>query len=151
MNLAIEAIEQADVPHKLVVTGKSGWGEERQSSKLSPTGYVTNPQLSSLYSQADLYLAPSRHEGFGIPVLEAFRCGCPVLASSGGALPETVGNGGLVERSWEPEQWARTIEKLLKDRSTLDDLRRRGYEREKEFSWRETARRTLEVYREVAR
>ena len=153
MKLAMDAMERvgSEVPHRLVVTGKAGWGEEGQGSRVVSTGYVSNEELSRLYSHADLYLAPSRHEGFGLPVLEAFRCGCPVLASSGGALPETAGDAADIEASWHADQWAATIGKLLKDRSTLDDLRRRGFEREKQFSWRETGLRTLEVYREVAR
>ncbi|MEA2552551.1 MAG: hypothetical protein QOJ65_727 [Fimbriimonadaceae bacterium] len=139
-----------ELAHKLVLTGKAGWGEQGVGGRVVSTGYVSVEDLAALYSAADLYLAPSFHEGFGIPVIEAFLCGCPVLSSSGGALPETAGDAAVVEPTWEPEHWARSIEDLLGDSSKLDGLRARGFERAKRFSWEETARKTLEVYREVA-
>jgi glycosyltransferase involved in cell wall biosynthesis len=140
----------AQVPHRIVVTGKHGWGDDAPGPRGLATGYVSNELLSCLFSAADLYLAPSHHEGFGIPLLEAFRCGCPVMCSRGGAFPEVADGAAHIESSWEPEAWAASIERLLREPSTLDDLRRRGHEREKAFTWEECARRTLEVYREVA-
>ena len=154
--LAVEAMK--DLPTdtcRLVLTGKSGWGERPRAESREPralsTGYVDFETLSCLYSAADLYLAPSRHEGFGIPLIEAFTCGCPVLCSSGGALPETAGDAAEIEPTWEPEHWARTIQSLLGDSSKLDQLRAKGLERAKRFTWEETARKTLEVYKEVAK
>jgi len=155
--LVVEAagLLPSEVPHKLVLTGKKGWGEgsNRQSSignRLSATGYVDFETLSNLYSAADLYLAPSRHEGFGIPLIEAFLCGCPVLCSGGGALPETAGGAAEVEPTWEPAHWADTIQSLLQDSGKLDQLRAKGIERARRFTWEETARKTLQVYQEVA-
>lgn len=149
MQLAIDAVTQLQDAPQLVLTGKAGWGDERMTDQIVKTGYVDFEALSYLYSGAELYLAPSRHEGFGLPVIEAFSCGCPVLASSGGALPETVGNAGVIEPGWEASDWAATIERLLGDSSNLGELRERGLERAKKFTWEETARKTLEVYREA--
>jgi glycosyltransferase involved in cell wall biosynthesis len=155
--LAVEAMRllPTDIAHKLVLTGKSGWGNtnhKAQTTRHEPltTGYVSFEDLSALYSAADLYLAPSRHEGFGIPIIEAFHCGCPVLCSSGGALPETAGNAAEIEPTWEAAHWAQTIRSMLEDSSKLDELRAKGLERAKRFTWEETARKTLEVYKEVA-
>ena len=152
LQLALDAMDRlpADVPHVLALTGKSGWGDQALGARGRALGYVDRNLLSALYSGADLYLCPSRHEGFGIPILEAFRCGCPVVASSGGALPEVADDAAEIVLSWSPEAWARRIETLLRDPSKLDFLRERGYRREREFSWEETARRTLDVYRQVA-
>jgi glycosyltransferase involved in cell wall biosynthesis len=152
MALAIEAANALakEAPHSLVVTGKAGWGEENLGSRGKAVGYVDTSLLSALYSSADLYLAPSRHEGFGIPLLEAFRCGCPVLCSSGGAFPEVAGDAAIVEPTWDAAHWSRSIQDLLADPSKLSALRERGFRREKQFTWDESARRTLEVYREVA-
>jgi glycosyltransferase involved in cell wall biosynthesis len=111
---------------------------------------VSNEQLASLYTAADLYLAPSRHEGFGVPLLEAFRCGCPVVCSTGGALPEVASDAAEVVDSWEPSVWTERIQGLLGDSGKLNELRRRGFEREKEFSWVDSARRLCDLYREVA-
>jgi glycosyltransferase involved in cell wall biosynthesis len=151
MQLALDAVQLLPdrLAHKLVVTGKQGWGAEELGARAVATGYVSNELLSDLYSAADLYLAPSRHEGFGLPILEAFRCGCPVICSAGGAFPEVAGDAAIVESSWRPEDWATSIEKLLSDPSTLQDLQQRGREREKQFTWHACAERTLEVYREV--
>ena len=151
MGLAVAACEllPESLPHRLVLTGKSGWGEQEAGARTQSVGYVTDEQLTALYSCADLYLAPSRHEGFGITALEAMRCGCPVLASTGGALPEAVGKAGELEPSWEPEAWAARMALLLGDSSKLQRLREAGLARERTFTWEETARRTESVYREV--
>jgi glycosyltransferase involved in cell wall biosynthesis len=153
MRLAVDAMDRlpVDLPHRLVLTGKAGWGDQNLGERATAVGYVDEPTLSALYSAADLYLCPSCHEGFGVPLLEAFRCGCPVLCSTGGALPEVAADAAAVEPSWEAADWARRIEGLLGDPGTLDGLRRRGHARERQFTWEETARRTLAVYREVAK
>ncbi len=153
MELAVHAASGLDsrFPHRLVLSGKAGWGDMSLGKRGTASGYVDTEMLSNLYSGADLYLAPSRHEGFGIPVLEAFRCGCPVVCSAGGALPEVAGDSAVVMDSWEPSDWTAAIDGLLGDPSKLDSLRDRGLRREPLFSWAETARRTAEVYREVAR
>ena len=152
MRLAVDAASGISnrFPHALAVTGKFGWGDDGLGTRGKAVGYVSTELLSCLYSSASLYLAPSRHEGFGIPVLEAFRCGCPVVCSSGGALPEVADDAAIVEQSWEAASWTASIEKLLDDPSKLESLKKRGIEREKRFTWRETAERTLEVYGEVA-
>ncbi|MFW5698179.1 MAG: glycosyltransferase family 4 protein [Fimbriimonadaceae bacterium] len=152
LGLAIESFRLASphLPHRLVVTGKPGWGELPVAERVDFPGYVSDAHLSALYSAADLFLLPSRHEGFGIPVLEAFACGCPVLCSSGGALPEVAGEAAQVEPSWQAKDWAVAIKALLSDSSKLEAMRQRGYKRLARFSWSETARRTIEVYEEAA-
>lgn len=153
MELAVAAADLLPeaLPHRLVVTGKVGWGSQELGQRGQAVGYVSNAQLGDLYSAANLYLCPSRHEGFGIPLLEAFRCGCPVLSSTGGALPEVAGGAAEVIEDWTPEAWAWRIAELLQDGSKLEDLRRRGRERERAFSWAETARKTIDIYMEVLR
>lgn len=148
MKLAIDAAAKVE-GCRLVVTGKSGWGDQAAGSHVQAVGYVDNSQICALYSGASLYLAPSRHEGFGIPVIEAFACGCPVLCSTGGALPEVAGDAAEVEPTWEPDHWADSIRHLLADSSKLGELRRRGFERVKKFDWVESARKTANVYREI--
>ncbi|HJP82308.1 MAG TPA: glycosyltransferase family 1 protein [Fimbriimonadaceae bacterium] len=148
MELAIDATRSLE-DMDLVLTGKSGWGDANTGSHVKSVGYVSNDELCALYSQAQLYVAPSRHEGFGIPVIEAFACGCPVLCSSGGALPEVAGDAAEIEPTWEPQHWNQTIRNLLSDSSKLHELRRRGFERVKMFDWIDSARETADVYREV--
>ena len=138
------------VPHKLVITGKPGWGDEMDDPRFQRVGYVTDEEIQALYACADLYLAPSKNEGFGIPLLEAWASDCPVLCSGAPAFVEVAGKGCHVEPSWRPQHWADTIVSLLRDPSKLDLLRKRGRERLAHFSWKETGERTLNAYREVA-
>lgn len=147
MALAVEAALAAR--QRIVVAGKSGWGTDAKGDGVTYTGFVTDRELTALYQCASLYLAPSRHEGFGIPLLEAWACDCPVVCSTGGALPEVADDAALVVESWESKEWANAIRGLLGDSSKLERLRERGRERLRDFSWEETARKTSDVYREV--
>jgi glycosyltransferase involved in cell wall biosynthesis len=153
MRLAIDACDllESSIPHRLCVTGKTGWGDQELGGRGFATGYVSQKTLCDLYSVADLYLATSLHEGFGIPVLEAMRCGCPVLSSSGGALPEVVADAGFVEANWDAASWSKTIGDLLSDPSRLQSLRERGLKRVNDFSWTTTAQQTFAQYEEACR
>ncbi|MCE2938036.1 MAG: glycosyltransferase family 4 protein [Armatimonadota bacterium] len=147
MGLAIAAARQAGVT--CVVTGQPGWGELPEGAVI--TGYVDDADLTALYQGASLYLAPSHHEGFGIPLLEAFACDCPVVANRGGALPEVGGDAAAYPEAATPEAWAATIRDLLADSGRLEQMRHRGRARLAQYDWNETARLTLEVYEEARR
>ena len=147
LSLAVEAAQLAG--QKLVVSGKKGWGPE--STNAMYTGYVSDVELTALYQCASLYLAPSYHEGFGIPLLEAFACGCPVICSPGGAMPEVAGGAAVVMDNFDPAEWAKHIQALLRDSSKLDAMDRLGRERVKDFSWESTAQLTAKTYKQVAR
>ena len=151
MELAVESVNLLPTrfPHQLIITGKPGAHSESVGTRGHTTGYVSTEDLCALYSGATAYLAPSHHEGFGIPVLEAFRTGCPVVSSSGGALPEVVGEAGEVIESWKAYDWATQLENLLDDPSKLKQMSQRGLEREKVFSWTNTANLTVRAYREA--
>lgn len=155
MGLAIEAAELLpdELPHRLVVTGKPGWGMSESESvarrRVQFTGYVADEDMPMLYSAADLYLCPSHYEGFGLPVVEAMACGTPVLSSAGGALPEVIGDAGALEERLDPKVWAHRIASLLQDSSMLARMRERGLHRAQQFTWEAAAERTLDVYREV--
>jgi glycosyltransferase involved in cell wall biosynthesis len=92
---------------------------------------------------------PSLHEGFGLPALEAMACGTPVIASNQGSLPEVVGEAGLLVEPNDVEQIAAAAERLLTDAELRADLRKKGLERARTFTWERTARETLAVYRQV--
>lgn len=151
MMLAVEAMEALPetFPHQLIVTGKPGWGEESFGRRTRATGYVSNHELTALYQCADLYLAPSLHEGFGIPLLEAFACGCPVLSSSGGALPEVADGAAEIEPTFDPSSWSKSIADLLSNAAKRAELAERGAKRLADFDWRRSAAKTLDVYRKV--
>lgn len=114
------------------------------------TGYITDEQAVALYKGAVLFVQPSFEEGFGIPLLEAMSCGCPVVSSNAGSLPEVGGlsDGGAV-LYFDPkdkEDFFEKIEKVLLSERLRQDLIKKGKERVKEFSWKALAKKTLEVY-----
>jgi glycosyltransferase involved in cell wall biosynthesis len=109
-------------------------------------GHVAQEELAALYRGAACLVFPSRYEGFGLPVLEAMASGTPVVATAAGALPEVAGGAAILVEERNPVALAGGIERALADRERLVAA---GLERAREFSWAETARRTLEVYREL--
>lgn len=150
MELAVQAMDRlpSDLPHRLVVTGKAGWGDQSLGVRGVATGYVGEDDLCALYQGASLYLAPSRHEGFGVPLLEAFACGCPVACSTGGALPEVAADAAEVIPGWNPGDWSQAVEGLLRDSGKLQALRERGYRRVRDFDWAASAETLCRIYEE---
>ena len=114
-------------------------------------GHVPRHDLPDLYRGAAVFAYPSRYEGFGLPPLEAMACGAPVVASNATSLPEVVGDAGLLLPCDDVEAWSRALIEVLTVEATGARLRAAGPPRAALFSWARTARRTLEVYRSVAR
>lgn len=146
---------QSRVPHDLVLVGPEGWltdelrrtiGELDLGSRLRMTGFVPDDELGAWYSAADLFAFPSFYEGFGLPAVEAMRCGTPVLASSTSCFPEVVGDAGHLVDPNDVDSWAESMVGLLHDSQTLADLGRRGRERAAEFTWARTAALTRASY-----
>jgi glycosyltransferase involved in cell wall biosynthesis len=98
-------------------------------------GYVTDGELRALYENACCFVYPSLYEGFGIPPLEAMRCGCPVIVSRAASLPEVCGDAALYCDPRDADDLARTIGTLLREPERSDELRRRGLERAGGFTW----------------
>jgi glycosyltransferase involved in cell wall biosynthesis len=92
---------------------------------------------------------PSLHESFSFQLLEAMACGTPVLASNREAIPEILGGAGLLFDPEDLDGLSRLLEKLGGDEALKNQLRKRGLERVKSFSWEKTARETVQVYSEV--
>jgi len=112
-------------------------------------GDVGEADLPALYSGAIAFVFPSLYEGFGLPVLEAMACGVAVACSRSSSLPEIVGEAALTFNPTDVEALAAALHRLLSDSELRADLRQRGLERAQHFTWSETARRTLDVYRGV--
>ncbi|NJM07763.1 glycosyltransferase family 4 protein [Candidatus Gracilibacteria bacterium] len=103
-------------------------------------------ELIGLYSMADAFVFPSWIEGFGIPLLEAMTCGAPVIASDRGAIPEVLGDAGLLAGAEDDASFARHLLAVLGDRNVAEGLRACGYARAAQFSWQHTAARILASY-----
>ncbi|HZB46086.1 MAG TPA: glycosyltransferase, partial [Pyrinomonadaceae bacterium] len=110
------------------------------------TGYVPDADLPALYAGALGFVYPSYFEGFGLPPLEAMQCGTPVVVADRTSLPEVVGDAGLTFDPFDTAALASALARLVEDESLRARLRLRGLARAASFTWRETARRTLEVY-----
>jgi glycosyltransferase involved in cell wall biosynthesis len=113
------------------------------------TGFFPEEDLKYLYQCAELFLFPSFYEGFGLPVLEAFACGTPVVTSRTGSLPEVAGEAGLLVDPNDAEQIASSVLKLLTNRCFKDKKRQEGLKQIEKFSWEEAGRKTLEIFEKV--
>jgi glycosyltransferase involved in cell wall biosynthesis len=144
---------------QLVLVGKCAWlydetlrtiKELEVSNSVILTGYVPKDHLPALYSGALFFVYPSYFEGFGLPPLEAMKCGAAVIVGNKTSLPEVVGDAGLLVDPFDVNDIASAMEKLMGDASFRSHLGAKGLERAKFFDWRETARRTLAVYEKAA-
>jgi glycosyltransferase involved in cell wall biosynthesis len=114
------------------------------------TGRLTRDELVKRYSAAKIAVVPSLYEGFGLPAAEAMACGVPVIATTGGALPEVVGDAGILVPPRNADALAAAIKQLLNDKQAQRRMSEAGRERVRQkFSWEQAARETLEVYQEV--
>jgi glycosyltransferase involved in cell wall biosynthesis len=110
---------------------------------------LSRRDLPYLYCAADALVLPSWYEGFGLPLLEAMACGCPVIASDATSIPEVVGKAGILLNPTDCEAFAGAIENLLASTDLQTNLAQRGLEQSEKFSWAMTANKTLEVYGDV--
>ncbi|HMT21722.1 MAG TPA: glycosyltransferase, partial [Promineifilum sp.] len=114
-------------------------------------GYVDEEDKPLLYRNAEVFVFPSRREGFGLPPLEAMACGAPVVVSDGGSLPEIVGRAGFVVGPDDVRGMAGAIISLVLENDLAADLRRQGPRQAARFTWEHTATETLLVYDRVLR
>lgn len=105
--------------------------------------------LSSLYSNAEILVFPSLYEGFGLPPLEAMASGCPVVASNTSSMPEVIGNAGLLFDPASLDDISNTIESVVYSEALKANLREKGYDNIKDFSWQSCAEKTLGIYNKI--
>lgn len=117
--------------------------------RLEWAGQVPAWALSATYAEADLFLFPSLLEGFGLPVLEAFSSGVPVVTSNTTALPEVVGDAAMKVDPTDPMAMAQAVEKVMKSPALRRSLIQKGLKRAALFTWDRTARETLKVYERI--
>ena len=145
---------------QLVLVGKCAWlydetlralDETKLRDSVVLTGYVPEADLPALYSGALCFVYPSYFEGFGLPPLEAMKCGTPVVVGNATSLPEVVGDAGLKVDPFDISAIAGAIEELINNSELRNELKVKGCKRAEMFDWRNTAQQTLKVYEQVAR
>jgi glycosyltransferase involved in cell wall biosynthesis len=115
--------------------------------KISFTGKVSTEELVQHYNESVITLVPSTYEGFGFPAAEAMSCGVPVISSDGGALPEIVGDAGMVVPARDECALAEAIDSLISDKKRLREMGDAGKKRiEKYFNWKTAVKQMIEVY-----
>jgi glycosyltransferase involved in cell wall biosynthesis len=114
-------------------------------SNVIQLGYINDAQLKALYEHARGFIFPSLYEGFGLPILEALDCGCPVLSSRAASLPEVGGEAVLYFDPLSVDDITVKLESFISDSLPQDELRQRGRMRAAQFTWDETARQTLDL------
>jgi glycosyltransferase involved in cell wall biosynthesis len=124
------------------------WPEDAPAQVIR-LGYVADGELRALYEHAACLVYPSRYEGFGIPPLEAMACGCPVIASRTASLPEVCGTAALYVDPDDPRQVATAIRRVLCEAGLGEELRQRGRDQSKRWTWTRSAVDTLAAIREA--
>jgi glycosyltransferase involved in cell wall biosynthesis len=158
LSTLIQALAMAKTKLPLMLVGWLGWGgsewlQEIQAHGLQErvilAGYVDEASLVSLYNGASVFVYPSFYEGFGLPVLEAMACGCPVICSNVSSLPEVAGDAALLIDPQSPEELSQALDKVLTDSEVRQQMVMRGLKRATEFTWHKTAAKTLDVFARV--
>jgi alpha-1,3-rhamnosyl/mannosyltransferase len=150
----LQAVKRGGSVPLLVIAGSIGWrsrgilGLVRRAESegwARYVGRVSDHELASLYSAARLTLCTSIYEGFGLPVLEAMACGCPVLCSWSSSLPEVGGVAARYFRPRDPDDLSRQLRSVLGDQGLLSEMRARGLAQSARFSFSRAARQLLDV------
>ena len=144
---------------QLGIVGKKGWLYEEilgapkkfgVEDRVKFLDFVPDEDLTLFYKHALFFILPSLYEGFGLPVLEAMKWGCPVITSKVSSLPEAGGDAAIYVDPENIDDIVSKMELLMKDQEKRKDMIEKGYKQVKKFSWDKTARETLKALEEVA-
>ncbi len=153
-----KAQQKKNGPAMLAIAGGQGWmyeetkqlvSELKLDKKVRFLGRVTDLELVTLYSMADIFAFPSFFEGFGVPPIEAMACGAPVITSNISALPEVAEDAALLVDPYDIDALADALTRLTEDTSLREELRQKGYLRAKQYTWAISARKMLTVYQKL--
>ena len=158
----LEAVTKIDVP--LVMVGKAlinknfdrkhSWNQDlvkvqelaNDDKRIIRLGFVPTDDLVILYNLATVFVMPSLYEGFGLPILEAMSCGCPVVTTRGGSIPEVAEEAAMYGEVSNSDDIARSIYTVFQNEKIQRDLSERGLMQVKRFTWRKTIEGTMRVY-----
>ena len=152
--------EETAVDIPLILVGSKGWIYDEIFATIEQLGLsdqvrhlsgIYDRQLAHLYHAAGVLVTPSHYEGFGLPALEAMHCGCPVIVSDRGSLPEVVGAAGLRLEPDDVSGWAEALTRVLNDSALRDTMVAQGKTQAATFTWPRTASQMLDLYEKVSR
>lgn len=147
---------QNEIPHNIYFTAGYSWKDNEiidfikknhLEQRVIKLGHLSEEELAAMYQLADLYLYPSLYEGFGLPILEAQACGCPVLTSSLTSCPEIAGEGALLVNPYDFNEMAQGIQAVIDNPELKNQLIQRGFENYQRYSWKKMAENYLELFR----
>lgn len=142
----------------LIISGRDGWKTKKTYEEYNKSyfknriyflGFTPEKIVADLYNIARVFVYPSFYEGFGLPILEAQACGCPVITSNVSSMPEVAGSSGILINPNNVNEIADAIFKVISNKKFRYKLIKKGYENLKRFSWKKCAEETLKVYEEV--
>lgn len=145
-----------NLSHRLVIAGGRGWMDKEIPRALAETGlagevlfpgFVLQEELPLWYRAADVFVYPSQYEGFGMPALEALASGTPVITSNVSSLPEAVGDAALLTDPHSHAELAEALARVLYDKALRAEMRTRGIQHARHFTWARTAQVTAQSYR----
>lgn len=147
--------EKLRAQYPLLLVGPPGWNNQEIQKRLTKTrhvrvvGFVRRELLPAVYESCSLFAFPSLYEGFGMPALEAMAAGAPVMASKRSALPEVVGESGLLVHPKKPEEMAEAMRGLLEDPHTAALMGGQARQRARQFTWERCALETKKFFEEM--
>ncbi|EON77905.1 Glycosyltransferase [Lunatimonas lonarensis] len=128
-----------------------GIGASSMRNKIHLTGYIPNQDLPAIYARAHFFLYPSLRESFGLPILEAMACGCPVITSNTSSMPEIAGDAALLIDPFEPKELAGAMGTLLENDALRSELSAKGIQRPPLFSYAKGAEKVLKMYQQTVK
>ena len=148
------------LPYQLVIVGMKGWMYSGVfelvetyglKNEVIFTGYLDEDLKNIFYNLADIFIYPSFYEGFGFPIVEAFKCGVPVITSNTSSCAEVAGDAAMLINPYNPDSIVEAVLKIINNINLRNQLKNKGLEKTKLFSWKETAKKTLEVFYEAGK
>lgn len=146
-------LRQAQHDISLVIVGGRGWQSKklqekiaRHKDKIIYINHCEPNELPAFYHLAKVFAYPSLYEGFGLPPLEAMATGCPVICSNAASLPEVCGDAAVLFNPKNPAEFQNALHKVLNDEKLRSELREKGLQQAKKFSWKHTAELTLKTF-----
>lgn len=158
MRAFAKVVQDKKFDHSLVIVGSQSWDypaalslmkELDLSDRVNFLNYVNEDDLVGLYNGGDLLVFPSLYEGFGLPILEAMKCGMPVLTSNLSSMPEVAADAAYYVDPYREGEIESGIEAILSNRQLQEKLRAKGLIQAQKFSWKKVAEQTIAVYEEL--